>query len=168
MVRLARERDAEAEQAADARDEAGVDALLFQHRPLLDVQLEVGADLVDATRIREALEFESAGGHRLAYAAAVPVLQVEVADEGAAPEHPGLEAAPFLVVERDDPQRAAKRSLRALQRPDDVERREHTEPAVGPASPGNGVEVGSDEDRGSFPLVPAAEHVPRRVDLRLE
>jgi hypothetical protein len=168
VVGLARQGDSEAEQTTDAGHDAEVGALLLQHRTLLDVQLEIGADVLDTARVGKALEVEAARGHRVGHAAPAPVLQVEVSNEYAAPEHPRLEAAPFLVVERHNPQRAAKRRLRALQRANDLEGREHAEGAVVLPSARDGVQVRADEDRTALPLVPAAEHVARRVDLRLQ
>jgi hypothetical protein len=99
VVRLAQEPCPEAEHAGDRRDDAEVDAGPLQHRPLLDVELEVGSDAVEAARLGEPREVEPRVGHRLRDPPPAPVLQVAVAAERPAAEHPRLEAAAFLVVE---------------------------------------------------------------------
>ena len=99
MVRLAREAGAEADQADDPGDDADLDPLGLEHRPLLDVQLEVGADLVDSARTRQRVEVEAELGHRLAQADAVGVAALAevaqvLAHERAAAEERRAEARP--------------------------------------------------------------------------
>ena len=125
VVGLAGEAHAEAEHPGDRGDDAEVDATALEHGPLLDVQLEVGAELADARRLAQPAEVESGLCHRVGDAPTLPVLQVAVAAERSAPEHPGLEAAALLVVEGDDPERAARLDALGLQPAHDVQGREH-------------------------------------------
>ena len=89
------------------------------------MQLEVGAELSYARRFAQPPEVESGICHRLGYAPTLPVLQVAVPAERSAPEHPGLEAAALLVVEGDDPERAARLDALGLQPAHNVQGREH-------------------------------------------
>ena len=104
MVGRAQELHAEAEEPGDRRDDAQVLSALLEHGALLDVELEVGADPVDSARLGQAVEVEAGARHRVGDTAAAPVLEIDLAAEGAAAEHPGLEAAALLVVEGHDPE----------------------------------------------------------------
>ena len=168
MVRLAEETRAEAEHPRDRRDDAEIDAGALKHRALLDVELQVGAHLVGSARVREPGEVETRFGHRRGDAAAAPVLEVAVAAERAAAQHPRLEAGPFLVVEGGDPDWSLRLDALGLQAPHDVERREDAEGAVVPAPAGHRVQVRAEEHRLAVACLPAADDVARRVELDCE
>ncbi len=99
MVGLAEVADAETEQSDDPGDDPQVDAFPLEPWPLLDVQLEVTAYLLEPARVLQACELEAGLPHRLGNAARLPVAQLALPGEGPAAEHPGAEAGAFLVVE---------------------------------------------------------------------
>ena len=168
VVGLAGEARTEAEHPGDRRDDAEVDAIALQHGPLLDVQLQVGAELADPRRLAQPPEVEAGLGHRVRDAPALPVLQVAVPAECTAAEHPGLEAAALLVVEGDDPERAPRLDAVGLQAAHDVQRSQNAERPVVAAAGGDGVEVRAERDGLPLPRRPAADHVPGGIELGLE
>ncbi len=132
------------------------------------MELEVGADLVDSTGVREAVEIEARPRHRVRHSAPPPVLEVDLAAERPAAEHSGLEAAPLLVVEGDDPERPPGLDTLGAKRAHRRQRGENSKGAVVAAAARHRVQMGADDDRLALPRAPAAEDVSRLVELRLE
>jgi hypothetical protein len=165
VVGRTQELHAEAEQPGDRRDDAQVLPALLENGALLDVEFEVGADSVDSARLGQAVEVEAGARHRIGDAAAPPVLEVELAAEGPAAEHPGLEAAALLVVEGHDPEGPPRLDPFRPQGADGCEGSQHAERAVVAAAARHRVEVRADEHRLPLPRVPAAEDVACRVEL---
>jgi hypothetical protein len=135
---------------------------------LLDVELEIGADAVDAASLRQVLEVEAGTSHCVRDTATPPILEVELPAERAAAQHPGLETAALLVVEGHDPERPRRLDPVGLQRTNDRKRGQNPQRPVVAAPARDRVEMGPDEHRFPFAGLPAAEHVSRRIDLTLQ
>ena len=135
---------------------------------MLDVKLQVGADTVDSPRFGKPLEVEAGRRHRRVHAPLAPVVEIEIAYERTAAEHPGLEAASLLVVERDNPERTLESNAFLPERTHALEGGQHAQCAVEAPAPRHCVQVRADEDSGSLTLLPAPDHVAGRVDLGLE
>src|SRR6185503_19807941 len=76
VVGRAEELDAEAEEPSDRRDDSEVLAALLEDGPLLDMELEIGANPFDPARLGEAVEVEARARHCVSDAAAAPVVEV--------------------------------------------------------------------------------------------
>ena len=168
MVGRPEELHAEAEKAGDGCHDSEVLPALLENRSLLDVELEVGADSVDGARLGQAGEVEARLRHRIRDSTAPPVVEVELAAERAAAEHPGLEATPWLFVEGHHPERPLRLDALAAQKADGRERGHDAERPVVAAAPRDGVEVGADENRTGLPGGPFTEDVAGRIELGLE
>ena len=173
MVRLAVEPHAVAAQPHDRGHDPDLDPGRLQRRPLLDVQLEVGADLADAVGSAGAVEVVPGRGHRVAErrpARIDPVAEPGdvLARERPAPEEGGVEARPLLVHERDDPERPAGLEALLPEQAHRMDGGDDPERAVEASSRRDGVEVRPDEDRRAAARLPASEQVAGGVDLDVE
>ncbi|HEY7560737.1 MAG TPA: hypothetical protein VH650_01045 [Gaiellaceae bacterium] len=130
VVRLADEARAEPEHARDRGHDPQVRPTPLEDGPLLDVELEVGADVVHAARVRKPRQVEPGRRHGVADAARDEILEVAVAAERPASQHPRLEPGSLLVVERDDPDGPARLHAVRLQPAHDVQRGEDAQRAV--------------------------------------
>ena len=157
----------------DSGDDPDLDALRLEHGALLDVQLEVSAQLVHAARARNALEVEAELGHRLGQADAVGVTTLAefaqiLPDERPAAEQRRAEAGAFLVHERDQPEGPRRLDPALLEQADRLETREDPERAVVAAAARHRVQVRADGDRLAGACLPASDQIAGRIDLDLE
>src|SRR5258708_13652213 len=139
--------------AGDRGDYAERALLVQQHRPLLDVHLDIGreAPRVDALPA-DARGIEPGGAHRLGegHAVGVAPLQerpVEPSDQGATREEAGLEARALLVGEGGDLDRYREALLATGELADARDGHEDAEDAVVLAAVANRVEVRPEEQR---------------------
>ena len=139
--------------AVSADHRAGGSPHRFEHGPLLNVELEVGAWvalLERAAGLGHAVEVDAVLGqgvhepHALAIDEATHAVGHETAAGTRRPEQAARETRPLLVGEVDDGQRDRRRcALVAAQR---LHARKHAERTVEPAAVGHRVEVAADDD----------------------
>jgi hypothetical protein len=142
------------------------DALGLQHRALLDVELQVGAQpLAASLRLADAVEVDAVLGDHLAQHAAVRVAQlarrrgVQGARHGRASEQAAPEARALLVGEVDQGH-AVRGAAQHLQRG------HHAQRAVEPPAAGDGVDVRAHHGRAPrWAVAPARPQIRRRVDF---
>jgi len=151
----------------DALDDAHRQPFLFQLRPLLDVQLQVGAQRARHARlgsqVTDALQLVDQAPAVLV-AGVVGVLQRDLAGHHAAGDHGGLKAGALLVGEDRQRHRVARADTLVVQRADRLQRAEHAELAVVLAAGGDGVDVRAHHHRRAAGLAgPLAEDVAHLV-----
>ena len=173
MVRLAGKPHPKADQPDDTCDDPDLDPLRLEHGALLDVQLEVSAQLVHPACARNALEVEAELGHRLGKEDAVGVAALGefaqiFSDERPAAEERRAEAGAFLIHERDQPERPARLDPALLEEADRLETREDPKGAVVAAAARNRVQVRADRNRLARACFPSSDQIPRCVDFDLE
>src|SRR5207247_1632834 len=142
-------------------------------RALLDVQLEIGAHVVDAARFGNSGEVEAEPGHRVAERDAVRVAPIAelaevLADERPAAEEGGSEARALLVHERDEPEWPLRLDAPLLEQADRLQPGEDAERAVVAAARGHRVHVRADDGGLARPHVPARDQVAGGVSLHRE
>ena len=144
----------------------------LQHRPLLDVQLEVGGRALQLRmRVEGAVEVDAMGGERVLPADAVGVDALP--DLGLVghrprgctrPEEGATEARALLVGPADEPDRERRRAV-SSDPPQDLDPGDDVERSVEPAAVGHRVDVPSDDER-ALGLAPKGEPlVAGLVDL---
>ena len=174
MRRLAAEDHAVALDADRAEHGPDREAEALEHRPLLDVQLEVGAHVAQPPlRGGGAVELDAVLADDVLEAPAVGVAQVahgvgiERAGHGGGAEEAAAEARALLVGPVDERDGARRRALRG-DRAQRLERPHHAERAVEPAAVRHGVDVGADHDGvGALTREPRPQ-VAGLVDLDLD
>ncbi len=171
MPRDAGHRDREAPRPADRRDDGERPVGLEQHRPLLDVRLEIADEVVGASRrLADAGRVEPEGPEGLVEADArgvdvrPPVLIPGPRDRARAEER-GAEPRPLLVPERYDLDRDRQPLAASMQAAHDGDPEEHAEDAVVAAGVRHGVEVRAEDERrrARRRALVAAPLVPRGV-----
>ena len=174
MAGHAAHRGREAAETVDRGDHAHRDALGFQHRSLLDVQLGIGMQLLAAARGGiEPGRVEPEGGHRLLHRHAVAIAHaeqrvIESPRDSAAAEQRGPEAHAFLVGEADHLERERQAPAGVLQRVHAFHRRNDAEHAVVLACVAHGIEVRAEHQAGKPRLkaLVAPDHVADGVQPR--
>ena len=151
-------------------DDSDVVALVFEDRPLLDVQFEIGVERPAADRL---LALEADAHEFVAELLAVGIeprigefLGVD-AGEHARRDHRRRVARAFLVGPVGDLDRVAGLDLEVVERTHDFQRAEHAEHAVELAAGRLGVEMAAEHHGGKivFDAGAAREHVAHLVDL---
>ena len=154
MRRLADEPQDMPLDAVGADHRAGRSTHRLEHRPLLDVQLQVGARparVERAPRLEHAIDVDAVLGQRVGEARALAIDEVAhgVGDEAAAgarrPEQAAREARALFVGEVHDGQRDGWRRTAAVAA-ERLDAGQHAERAVEPAAVGHGIEVAADDD----------------------
>ena len=155
--------------AGDRRDDTDGRVALLQHRPLLDVQLDVSEQLLAAARGGAGSVAER--GKRVAHGDAVRVgererRRVERPRDRAAAEVRGAEPQPLLVAEAEHVDGERQADLLRAQPRDALDRRDHAERAVERAGVADRVEVRAEQQRARVRVAAghAADEVPRGVD----
>ncbi len=149
---------ADAEHAGDDADRLVV---VLEHRPLLDVGLEVAADRMRArllgADVADALELVL---HRLAFGVlrGVGVLEGEGLGEHARAHHHRHEARAFLVGPEGDLDRRLGLDAVVVERAHDLEAGEHAVVAVELAAGRLGVDVAAGDDRRQRVVLAGAAH----------
>ena len=150
----------------------------LEHGPLLDVQLEVGAYVLQAaSRLPRAIELDAVRGERILEPHPVRVAQVahrvriERARDGGGAEQAAAEARALLVRPVHERHRAGRRA-RLSERAQGLQGAHDAERAVEPAAVGHGVDVGADHDglgplaREARPEIAGLVHVDLDGQLR--
>ena len=152
---------------------------LLEHRPLLDVQLDVGvrrrtghrsvarpADALELVPEHGAIDGDDVEG----------VLQRHAPGVDEAPEHVGGEAAALLVGEEGHGHRPPGADAGVVERPHDLEPGQHPEGAVVAPAGADGVDVAPGHDRRAVAVAgsaasrarPGGDHVADPVDPHVE
>ena len=135
------------------RDDAEWDALAFQHRPLLDMRLEIGAEAScgGGVRISAPAAFGECGGEgRLPEAVrrGEQAFLGREAHRDLARRHGGREARAFLIRPVDDRDGCLRARAAGVQRADNLEPQQHAIGAVVLAAGRHAIEMAADCDRG--------------------
>ena len=171
--RLAAEDHAVALDADGAEHRSDRQTEALEHRPLLDVQLEVGAHVAEsAPAVARAVELDAVRADRVLEADSVGIREVahrvgieRPAGRGGA-EEAAAETRALLVGPVDERDGAGRRALRG-DRAQRLERAHHAERAVQPAAVRHGVDVRAD-DHGLRPVAgEAGPEVAGLVDVDL-
>ena len=138
--------------ALHAGDGADGDAVVLQHRSLLDVEFYIGVREAGGrargwSGVADAFQFVAEPGP-IGGAGVQRLLDREPADVHERTEHVRREARPFLVGEEGDLHTAGRTHACRGEGLDDLEPGEHSEVAVEPATGGDGVDVRTDHHRG--------------------
>ena len=147
------------------------DALVLQHRALLDVQLDerVRRRARHGHRAGVADPFELVADSCTVDADRVEcVLDPQPTDVDEAAHHVGREPGALLVGEEADGDRAAGFDAGPLQRLDHLQPGEHPEVAVVATAGTDGVDVGTHHHRCAFAGPPRGDHVADAVDRHVE
>src|SRR5712671_5273187 len=163
------DRHLEPADALDALHDADGLAFGLEDRPLLDMRLEIGAELAPAGLLRaEIADAPELLAHGLAVevGTAVAVGLVEHAGEHARADHGRGEAGAFLVGPHDDLDRRVGLVAAIVERADDLEPSEHAIDAVEAAAGRLRVEVAAGDHRRELaaPAGAAGEDVAHAVD----
>ena len=148
-------RDDQADGAVDGRDGRARVALVVEHRPLLDVQLQIGGDVALLARAAAIGIGVAAGrGERIAHADALAVAGVEDgglqrADQRAGGEKVGRKAHALLLAERHHLDGVVEPLAAAGHVADRGDGGQHAEIAVVLAGIDHGVDVRAEHDRGA-------------------
>ena len=152
------------------RHHADVEVLIFQYRPLLDMQLERGVDREAADRFRsgkaDALQLIAKRLALRVHARIAEFLGVD-AREHTGRHHGGGEARAFLVGPVGDHDRPPRLDLEIVERAHHLQRAQNAEYAVELAAGRLGVEMAAHQDRREVILNagPSGEHVAHLVDF---
>src|SRR5688500_3409887 len=172
MAGLAAQRDAQARKTVDRGHHADRQASGFEHRPLLDVQLGVGEQLVlpqgdrgNGGRIEAEILERAADGGTLGILR-IEHPGVERAGERTAAEHGRAEAHAFLVAEAHHLDGKGQPLLFAIQQIDAFDGGDYAEHAVVLAGIAHRVEVRAEHEAGQSR--PRALVAPARVADRVE
>ena len=154
-----------------AEHRAAGQALGLQHRPLLDVQLEVGRQALAPPLPRAAMARSRPRARRrrrerdaLGVRQPRGGVQVQRARERRAAQQAAPEARPLLVGPVHQ-RHGARRPPGGGDRPERLERAEHAQRAVQPSARGHGVDVRADRDDLVGVALQRGPHVPGRVAL---
>src|SRR3954454_7718932 len=173
MVRLPAQPYAVAAKPDDRGDDPDLNPFGLEHRALLDVQLQVSADLSDAASLGYAVELVAALVHSVPQRHARSVdARTEASDilagERAAAEERRIEARALLVHERHDPDGTPRLEDLFPQQAAGVQPGDDAEDAVEPSAGRHRVQVRADQDGTADAGLPAPDQVACGVDLDLE
>ena len=152
-----------------AADGGGSKPLGLQHRALLDVELQVGAEPLPATaRLQHAIQLDAVLGEHLATERPSGVAQRPRSSRGRAcptkaelPNRLRPKRAPSSSAQSTSARVRGGRCARRGPGPQHAEPRHHPQRAVEPAAVGHGVEVRAERQRGLAPRPPSvAQRLP--------
>ena len=159
---------------AYGRHHADGKALLLQHRPLLDMQFDIGMQLAARPRCRaEMVGIEPELHHRLAHGESISIARIEHAFVKGAGDRPAAEQRggkphALLVGETDDLDRKGQPHAAPVQIGDAGDRRDHAERSVPFAGVAHGVVMRTQHQAGqprTFALITAAD-IADGVEMR--